>query len=247
MGELLRDSIWTFIGAVLALAAIIVSILIYLGQKQRKRLRVERIAGVPLARVGSQGIDGLQVTYKGKSLDRPSIVVARISNPGNAPIHSADFEAPIALEFKQNTELLEASVVETQPSGIPVSAEIKGSSAILSPHLLNPGDVVVMRILLAGGGSRFTPFARIAGVGAIETHAGTSLWPPILGLLGVLIMVATIIFAPVPNSPQILELRAEEIPYLIAMAFGALLMLGVLVRDLLTRSARFRDRIKVLA
>jgi hypothetical protein len=247
MGELLRDSIWTFVGAVIAVAAIIVSILIYLGQKQRKRLRVERIAGVPLARVGSQGIDGLQITYKGKSLDRPSIVLARISNPGNAPIRRADFEAPITLEFDQNTELLEASVVETQPSGIPASAEIKGSSAILSPHLLNSGDVVVMRIFLAAGGSKFTPFARIAGVGVIETRAGTSLWPPILGLLGVLIMGAAITFSPAPMSAQIMELRTDEIPYAVVSVFGSLLMMGVLIRDLVTRVARIRDRLKVLA
>lgn len=247
MGELLRDSIWTFVGAVLALAAIIVSILIYLGQKQKKRLRVERIAGVPLARVGSQGIDGLQVAYKGRSLDRPSIVVVRISNPGTAPIHSADFEAPITLEFEQNTELLEASVIETQPSGISVSIEIKGSVAILSPHLLNPGDIVVMRILLATGRSKFTPFARIAGVGVIETRVSTSLWPPILGMLGMLVVIAAIIFAPVPNSTKIMELRAEEIPYLVALAFGALLMLGVLGRDLVTRFDRIRDRIQMLA
>lgn len=246
MDQFLRDSIWTFVGAIVAVIAIIVSVLIYLGQKQRKRLRVEKIAGVPLVRIGSQGIEGLVVAYKGKSLERASIVVASICNSGNTPIQTADFEAPISLKFEQDAELLEASVVETRPPGMPVSAEIKGTSAILSPHLLNPGDVVVMRILLASGGSKFKPFARIAGVHTIETRVATSLWPPILGLLGAIIAIAAFVLAPVSDSAK-LVLRAEEIPYVVAATVGGLLMTGVLLRDFTARLTRIRDRMMLYA
>ncbi len=242
MGESLRDTIWTFIGAILALTAIIVSILIYLAQKQRKRLRVENVAWMPLARIGSQGIEGLEVTYKGRSLANPSIIMARISNPGNAAIQSADFEAPITLEFEKNTEILETSVVETQPNGIPVSAEIKASTAVLSPHLLNPGDVVVVRIFVGNGKPKFKPFARIAGVRVIETQAGTSLWPPVLSILGLLILVGSMILSPAPTTFHIMAVRGEEIPYAIAAAFGGLLMIGVMSRDFIARIHRISER-----
>jgi hypothetical protein len=243
MGEFFRDSIWTFVGAVLAVAAIIVSVLIYLGQKQRKRLCVERIADVPLTRSGFRGIDGLQITYRGRTLDRPVVVLARISNPGNAPIQRADFEAPITLEFEQDTEILEVSVLETQPSGIPVSAEINGATAVLSPHLLNPGDTVLMRILLAESGSKFKPSARIAGVVVIETRARTSLWPPIIGVLGVLILILSAVYSPTPRSVYLSEIRPDEIPYLIAMILSTLLILGTFFRDLFARLGRIKEKI----
>lgn len=245
MSELLRDSIWTFVGALLAMVAIVVSIFIYVRQKPRKRLRVERVTGVPLVRGSSQGIDGLQVSFKGKPLTGASIVIAEISNSGNHPIQSNDFETPICLVFEQQTELLAASVLETQPAGIPAFAEIKGSSAILAPLLLNPNDTVVLRILLAEGVSEFKPFARIAGVSTIESRLSVSLWPPIVGLFSVAIGVVALITSPLPRSNGVSEIRAEEVPHLIAVVFATMLMLGVITRDFVVRVIRIRDKISL--
>lgn len=53
MPEILRDPVWQFIGAIFALAAIVIVVIIYWMQRQRKSLSYEIISCTPLLSVKS--------------------------------------------------------------------------------------------------------------------------------------------------------------------------------------------------
>jgi hypothetical protein len=241
MAELLRDSLWTFIGAVLALVAIVVSVLIFYAEKQRKRLKVETVARVPLVTLGKEGIDGLEITFEGKPLRQATVVMARISNPGNVPIRTADFESPLTFEFLSDAQLLSASVMATVPERMPVTTTVAGQTVVLTPHLLNPGDSVTVRALLSGGPARFTPIARVVGVPRIEGAARTSVWQPIVSLAGIATVLISFWMSPSPASLRMSEIRAEEIPYLLAALVGGIVAVGSMMVELSNRVQRLHD------
>ena len=90
MLEILRDPVWQFVGAVLALLAIAITIWVYFAQRPRKRLLVERVARVPLITVGADRIPGLQITIDGHQIERATVVVVLVRNLGNAPLAAKD-------------------------------------------------------------------------------------------------------------------------------------------------------------
>lgn len=246
MTEILRDSIWTFIGAVLALAAILVSWAVYLAQKQRKRITVETLARVPLIAFGKEGITGLEITFNGEALERATIVLIRVTNAGNTPILSADFEAPLSFEFATGAKILSASIVASEPERMPVTASFTAGLVTLSPHLLNPTDNLTCRVLLPASDTKYQSLGRIVGVKKIEGTRRVSLAQPAVSLLGMVAAAGAFWLSPEPKSARISELRLEEMPFLAVIASGFLFALIVNSVDLRARVNRRREQRRLL-
>jgi hypothetical protein len=240
MLEILRDSIWTFFGTLAATAAIAVTIAIYFGQRQRKRLFVETVARVPLLANRVKGVDGLQITFQGEPLSDAAVLLVLITNAGNTPILASDYESPLSFEFTEGSAVLAADVLLSQPEGIPLNISISGRRAILSPQLMNPTDTVTCRFLLKNTDGKFETKGRVAGVKRIERRRQTSVLPPVLTFVSFVLVVSAFILSPNPKSSTFADVRLEEIPYIGVMLLGSFTLLLGMATDFCARLRKLR-------
>lgn len=247
MHELLRDSIWTFVGSVLAFIAIGATFWVYALQRPRKRLLMERVARVPLVTIGTDRIEGLEIRLNGELVESASVVVVRITNSGNRPIPAEEFEYPISLRFEKEATVLHAEIYEPSPKGLVVATKSKGRDLQIEKCLLNPGDTFLCRALVRDSRGRYEPSARVVGMKDIETSRPVSIVKPITMVSCVAVALIAFFLSPSPSSKLPTELRPEEIPYLLAMLLAALTLLILMLSDLKTKLRSARDRLNILA
>lgn len=146
--DILRDSVWQFIGAVLGLIAVAATLLIYFLQKTRKELSYDIIFNTNLLSINAKIKDSMQVNWRGKEINGLNLLIVRLRNSGNTPIVATDYEGPVIFTFDKDDRVLEAEIESTQPPNIPASLETTASSVQLKPSLLNPKDYIEIKILL---------------------------------------------------------------------------------------------------
>lgn len=239
MIEFIRDPLWQFIGSLIAIAALAVSIWVYLRQRQRKRLVIGTVARLPLVALGRRGIPGLEVTFEGRRIENATIFIIQVQSVGNTPIIPSDYEAPISFRFGDSARVLNVEIVDPRPGDLAVIPTGDGPVVTLSPHLLNPGDEFRVRVLVENPGGGPEARARIAGVQKLESQPPLSFAGSILTLVGVALAI-TVFFSPDPRSSQISEIRPDELPYAIIGVAGMVLMLtgSVATLRLLLRQLR---------
>jgi len=91
--DFLRDPIWTFISVIVAFIAIVVTVLIYLRQRNRKELTwgiISNTLVLPVPDVGVHAKSKLQVLFEGRAVDDLRLIVLGIGNSGDAPIEIKD-------------------------------------------------------------------------------------------------------------------------------------------------------------
>lgn len=246
MLEVLRDSIWTFVGAVLALAAIVATLWVYVLQRPRRRLLVERVARVPLTTLGANRIPGLELRLNGELLQSASVIVIRITNSGNQPILGDDFERPLTFKFEEGSAVLHAEMSEPSPEDLKVATSCQGRDLQVERCLLNPGDTFLCRALVRDSRGRYEPSARVVGMKGIERSRPVSFTRPAAMIFCMAIAIIAFVLSPAPSSRSPAELRAEEIPYLLAMLGATLILAVVMVVDLKSRLQATRSHLRLL-
>lgn len=246
MIELLRDSIWTFIGTLAALAAIVVTITIYYGQRERKRLLIETMAKVPLLALGEKGIDGLRLTFQDQPLLEATVLLIRVTCVGNRPIMAADYDTSIAFNFAEDAQILSADVISTNPNGIPIVAASEGHSATLTRQLLNPGDSVTCRLLIKDSDGKYEVSGRIAGVKKIERTSTSSILPSAASIVAMVLIFGSYLLSPNPKSFALTDLRPEEFPYAFAGLAGFIVLMTSAISDLRSRLSRTQDQRRLI-
>jgi hypothetical protein len=118
MLELLRDPVWQFAGAVLAAAAIFVSVAVFLAQRQQKRILYDVIANIPILSVNEEAIGDFEILFKGLPVSKVRVLLIELTNVGNAPITTMDYQSPLSIEFKDPTKVLAAEIAELVPNGL---------------------------------------------------------------------------------------------------------------------------------
>lgn len=246
MLELLRDPAWQFAGVLLAVMAIAVAVWVYFAQKQKRRLSVEKVSGVPLFSVGPNRIAGLQITLNGLRIDKATVVVVRVTNTGNAAVPAVDFEDPICLAFEASSEVLNAEISSTTPESIPISVTVAANKAIFSRSLLNPGDSFTCRLLVKDSSGKFSVRARIVGVRSIDTSQRVRFGFSSAMVLSLATLFISVILTPKPMSLGVNSIRTEELPYLFLSFSGFIVMSIVSISDLRSTLRRARDQIRLL-
>ena len=218
MLELLRDPIWQFAGAVLALVAIAISVALYFAQRQRKDVTYELLSNTPLLTLREKGLGQLQLTYNGVPVDNPRLAVIRLTNSGNMAIATADYERPISFAFGEGSTVLSSAITATCPDNLTVSVETRDNLVVLQPALLNPRDSLTLKLLVSGEERDLRADGRIHGVHRIHP-AVERLWIDwILLTVGLLLLISGAIISPKPEATPV---RQENIPALIAVVLGA--------------------------
>lgn len=164
MMDILRDPVWQFIGVILAVVAIIISIALYRRQRRHKALSYEIISRIPLLGMEEEIKGNLQILFNGKPVQQVHLIVVKIINSGNMPIVFTDYERPISLSFGEKAQILTAEVAETNPDSLRAAAEIEGKKVVLTPILLNQEDSITLKMLVNEFSEQITVNGRVVGV-----------------------------------------------------------------------------------
>jgi hypothetical protein len=178
MINFLRDPIWQFIGAALAVIAILISVWLYRRNRQRKALACEFDPVVsPIEIKAGTALEGdIEFRYRGQEVGNLFLVRARLKNTGSLPIRESDVVRPVTFAFEAGTELLrEPQVVHRKPENLQIAwhwpeqgPDTKRNAVELGLELLNPGEELTAQFVCTGEGRTPTVTARIEGITEIE-------------------------------------------------------------------------------
>lgn len=230
MLELLRDPIWQFAGAVLALVAIAISVALYFAQRQRKDITYELLSNTPLLTVREKGLGQLQLTYNSVPVDNPRLAVIRLRNSGNVPIATTDYERPISFTFGEGATVLSSAITATSPDNLNVGVETKDNVVVLQPALLNPRDSLTLKLLVSGEARDLSADGRIHGVHRIHPSVERQWIDFIFLTIGILLIISATIISPKLESMLI---QQADIPAVTALVLGLSFCTVAYVRSIL--------------
>jgi hypothetical protein len=150
--DFLRDPIWQFVGAAVAIVfGTYEAIRFFRGQHRKQVLcRIEHNS--PFITLNEESALGgrLSVRFDNKpirELNIRSIVVA-VRNTGNAPIGKTLYAEPLTFSFGANCEVLTSDILNTEPVRFQANTVIEDNAVVLEPVLLNPKQAVLIRVLV---------------------------------------------------------------------------------------------------
>lgn len=191
MPELFRDPVWQFIGAVLALVAVLVAVILYLRQRGRKALSYEILTRSPLLSHEEEAQGKLRILFGEERVKDIYLVEVKITNSGNSPITADDYERPVILRFGQHSRILTAEVSSTKPSSLRPNPTIYTEEIWLDPILLNAGDSITLKMLVTQPSREMNVDGRIAGVKDIKEARVSKVFPYSLSLAGFILFVTS--------------------------------------------------------
>jgi hypothetical protein len=89
--EFLRDPIWQFVGAIIAVIGVIAAVWIYSLQKSKKSLSYNILASNELLTASEEIRGRIKILFDKKPVENVHLLVMQITNDGNLPILPADF------------------------------------------------------------------------------------------------------------------------------------------------------------
>lgn len=168
----LRDRVWQFIGTVFVMISIGVVIYLFILERPVKEMRVVILSAGPLISVDPDVASDVEIRYKGEAIENIASVDFRLENIGNQPIVETDYSRPIAFSFSDNVsmpEILDVSVIDVEPDNLRPQFTMSSDHLVISPTLFNPGDFLIMRVILASSENpdSVNVDARLVGISAV--------------------------------------------------------------------------------
>lgn len=157
----------TIIGVVGLLIGGAVPFILWKMDLQSKSLSLRIFSSVAIQST-APSIEGIQIFIEGQKIENPFLTTLELLNDGDKPISAADFESPITLIEDQAIKIVRVQTAELKPAGLPVAITSSSSALRIAPLLLNPGDSIKLVVITSGGGPKFQPIARIAGISQIS-------------------------------------------------------------------------------
>ena len=146
-----RQTIWQLLGAaILSLLGIATSYHISERGRDSKVLRATILANSSLLAVDKTIRDNIKISYKNSNIDNLSFVQMKLENTGNRAIREDNYERgqPLRLIFPKEASVLDAVVLGRSPENVAMEVQHQRNMVSLSSPLLNPGDRVIIRVLL---------------------------------------------------------------------------------------------------
>jgi hypothetical protein len=169
----LRDPIWQFIGAVLALVIIIITIIFSSKQRKKKKLAYNIITNTPVLSINEELNTNLEVLFNKSPVKNLQLLIIKLLNTGNTEICKEDFEEPISVNFSENMELLSIEFINKTPSNLDPHGQYSKKRFSINPMLLNSGDSLTIKFLINNYKKLPKIEGRIKGVKSIEKQKPT--------------------------------------------------------------------------
>ena len=164
MFELLRDGIWQFVGALIAVLSIVAAVVLYYLQKQRKEFAFGALSSRSLLTVSDELSGRVSVLFDQEPVTDIRLIVLGGKNSGDKPILATDFERPLSVGFGPQAKVLAASLTKQSPLNLGADVQTDRTRITLTPLLLNPGDYFVVQLLVASPKLAFDVDTRIVDV-----------------------------------------------------------------------------------
>jgi hypothetical protein len=136
------------VGILAILAGAFVAYHIFFMDRDVKSLRVEILAAEPMLKEDKSVTDQIKFFYQDQPIDNLSLVQIKLEHDGNKAIREEDFSKPITFTFPLQAEVIEAAVLESDPSDIGIELQKTQNIVSFSPVLLNGGDRAIIRFLV---------------------------------------------------------------------------------------------------
>ena len=166
MLDLLRDPVWQFIGALLAILGIAAAFWIYWLQRQTRELAFGIVSSRRLLSVADELSSRVTVQLDGQTVKNLHLLVYGIKNSGHRSIAANDFERPLSISFADG-RIVSAEVASQVPPNLGARLDASESRVVLQPLLLNAGDQILLQILLSAPSSAASIDTRIVDVPAL--------------------------------------------------------------------------------
>lgn len=238
-----RDPIWTFVAAIVAVLALIVTIIIFVSQKRKKSLSWVILSRTELLN-NRQEIEGkIKILFEDKEIKDVSLIIIRMLNSGNVPIAASDYEENLRINFGENAKIILAEITSTNPEYLPVTYNIRKNLVEFFPSLLNSKDGFTLKILASEAARQPAVSARILGIRQITKLKEGSVLSVIFVTIGMLLMMAGPIYLIKSNS-NFLNFEISSFSGKVALSVFAIGYLSVGLG--LTMSRRFSRIISIL-
>jgi len=150
--EFLSNPIWQLIvNAAIGLCTIIVTIIIFSKQFNRRSITYEVISDTPMLSLKEEVKARVQVLFDTKPVGDVYFVILKMWNSGNTPILPTEYIDPIRFDFGEKAEVLDTDVLETVPRNIKdkvkAALKLEAGTLILEPLLLNSRDSITLKFL----------------------------------------------------------------------------------------------------
>lgn len=204
--KILKKYFWQILSVTLGLIAIFATYNVYYLGKPRKEISIIAENLVPLVEVREEAIPDIQVFYRDEPVSNLYLYQLKIENTGNQPISEEDYSQPISFSFPKSFQIVDISITDTQPRNIGMEIiKLSENEAVASKSLLNPDDIVSIKIILIGIDNNITEDillvdGRIKGVKGInkivaEKNNSSLSTPLLIGVfMGGAISIFTLLF-----------------------------------------------------
>lgn len=163
MLELLRDPAWQFAGILFAAAAVVASFWIYWLQRQTKELAFGIVSSRRLLTVADEVSSRVRVELDGREIKDLHLTVYGLKNSGRRAVPASDFDRPLSIHFAPG-QIVSAEVPSQAPRNLGAKLLVTDSVVQLEPLLLNPGDHVLIQVLLSPSSPRGQVDGRVIDV-----------------------------------------------------------------------------------
>ncbi|SMF67214.1 hypothetical protein SAMN02745866_04296 [Alteromonadaceae bacterium Bs31] len=133
--------IYSVIGLVVSILALLVAYLGYRIQSKKKSLCYKfKISPILTYSVRDEHRSKLKLVYDGEEVKFPKTIDVEIKNNGQIPVSSTDFYSPINVQLPNECKIMGSSVVGSSPENLDVAYTVLDNGLSFTSKLLNPGD-----------------------------------------------------------------------------------------------------------
>ena len=229
MLDAFRDPMWQFIGAISGIGALMVAIVAIFVQRRRKELSYEVLSNSPVLSVQEEIEGKLVILFEQQPVKAVQLLEVKLANSGNQPITSSDFETPITLEFGEKSKILTGEVTGTATEGLMASISVEQCHIALNPLLLNRGDSVTIRVLVANYEKPPTVGGRVVGVSRIR-RGRSDLGTTIVMLIGLALTIIGLATWLDMIEPHPSKTTPKSLFFLVLAVVGYVMMAGTAFR-----------------
>jgi hypothetical protein len=156
----MKPEIW--IPSAIGALTIVVTIVLWLVERGRKRLEYVVITNTPI--LPGRVANDLEVSHHGTAFPDPALSITRIVNTGNKEIRPDDYETELIVTFEGVHGLGSATWSASRPAGLGPKLAIDGNKVLVEKRLINVGEMLELQVLSSGQPSDVSVGGRIAAL-----------------------------------------------------------------------------------
>lgn len=179
MLELLRDAVWQFVGALLALLGVFVAIYLYWLQRQSKELAFGLLSSRRPLSIADELSSRVTVQLDGSPVGNLHLLVFGLKNSGHRAVLPEDFAKAFSIAFDDG-KVVSAEIASQYPKNLGAQLTVQERRVELLPVLLNPGDQLLVQILLSSTRPEWKADARVVDVPTLAEINRTPKLPPFM-------------------------------------------------------------------